>query len=362
VAMPSTRDIDRTRADIGPWLARQLGVAAVDVDSVSFPKAGFSNETMFLHAHWQDGDRECDEELVLRIEPTSHQLFVKPDALFQANMMKALARHPGTPVPRVWFTESDTSIVGAPFFVMERSHGRIPADVPSYHAKGWTSELSPDEVSRLSDSGIEALAALHRIDWRDGFNFLDRGRAGHAWESYLDELTQFYEWSASSRVFDTEMLHNAYRYVVDHPPTEPAEGIVWGDARVGNMMFSEDQQVVAMFDWETATLGPPGVDLGWWLMFEEFLSDAQGVPRLTGAPDRAEIVSRYERASGRVIPDIDYYELLACVVMSVINSRLGMLLVQDHGMSDARGGAFARRTIHMADRLLTRIRDPRGQA
>jgi aminoglycoside phosphotransferase (APT) family kinase protein len=353
--MPSRRDIDRTRVDVGAWLARKLGVSEVFIDSVSFPKAGFSNETMFLQAHWIEGDRQRDEDLVLRIEPTSHQLFVKPDALMQAAMMSALARHPGTPVPRIWFVESDPTIVGAAFFVMERSRGRIPADVPSYHAKGWVSELTPHEVSRLSDSGIEALAALHRIDWRDGFDFLDRGRSGRAWEAYLEELTQFYEWSASSRIFDTDVLDNAYRYVVEHAPAEAAEGIVWGDARVGNLMFDDDLRVVAMFDWETATLGPAGIDLGWWLMFEEFLSEAQGVPRLAGAPDRAEIIRRYEKASGTVIADIDYYELLACVVMSVINSRLGLLLVKDHGMADAQGGAFARRTIHMADRLVARL-------
>jgi hypothetical protein len=91
-------------------------------------------------------------------------------------------------------------------------------------------------------------------------------------------------------------------------------------------------------------------------MFEVFLSEAQGVSRLEGAPDRAEIIHRYERASGAVVADIDYYELLACVVMSVINSRLGMLLVSDHGMSVARGGAFARRTIQMADHLVAKLR------
>lgn len=181
MAMPNVRDIERTRAEVGAWLAARLGVGRVDIGAVSFPKAGFSNETIFLTAQWQDAGQAHTEDLVLRIEPTSHQLFVKPDALFQAAMMTALGEHEGTPVPRIWFTEPDASILGAPFFLMERTYGRIPADVPSYHVKGWVTELAPSQVSRLYDSGIAVLAALHRIDWRDGFEFLDQGRACRAW-------------------------------------------------------------------------------------------------------------------------------------------------------------------------------------
>ncbi len=347
MAMPSTRDVERTRAEVGAWLAGRLGVAHVDIGDISFPKAGFSNETLFLTASWT-ADGAHTAELVLRIEPTAHQLFVKPDALFQAAMMSALAGHDGTPVPKIWFTESDPAILGAPFFVMDRMHGRIPADVPSFHAKGWVSELAPEQVSRLYRSSLEALAAVHRIDWRDGFQFLDQGRAGRAWPSYLAELARWYEWSEPSRVFDADVLDDAYRYLTEHAPADPDEGVVWGDARVGNMVFDTDQSVVAMFDWETATLGPPGIDLGWWLMFEDFLGPAQGVARLAGAPDRAEMIALYERASGRSVPHIDYYQLLACVVMSLINSRLGMLLMRDHGMSDERAGEWARRTIGMA--------------
>lgn len=348
MAMPNARDVERTRADVGVWLAGRLGVEQVDIGEVSFPKAGFSNETLFLTARWSEGGMEHTAELVLRIEPTSHQLFVAPDALFQAAMMDALGRHEGTPAPRIWFTETDPAVVGAPFFVMERRHGHIPADVPSFHVKGWCTELAPDQRARMYDSAITSLVALHRIDWRDGFGFLDQGRDGRAWPAYLDELGHMYDWSADSRIFDTEVLDSAYRYLVDHTPDDTEERIVWGDARVGNMMFSDDQQVVAMFDWETATLGPPGIDLGWWLMFEDFLSEAQGVAKLAGVPGRAEIIKRYEQLSGRRIPHIDYYELLACVVMSVINSRLGDLLMRNHGMTDEAAGTWARRTIAMA--------------
>jgi aminoglycoside phosphotransferase (APT) family kinase protein len=215
--------------------------------------------------------------------------------------------------------------------------------------------LVPAQRSRLYDSAVDALVALHGIDWRDGFEFLDQGRAGRAWPAYLDELGRMYEWSAESRIFDADVLDAAYRYLLANAPDDTEERIVWGDARVGNLMFDDEQSVIAMFDWETATLGPPGIDLGWWLMFEDFLSEAQGVIRLDGIPDRAEIIARYEQRSGRTIAHIDYYELLACVLMSVINSRLGHLLMQNHGMSNERAGTWARRTVAMAGRRLAGV-------
>jgi aminoglycoside phosphotransferase (APT) family kinase protein len=355
MALPTTRDVESTRAAVASWLARRLGVGNVEVGGIAFPKAGFSNETLFLTAGWRDDAGEHREDLVLRIEPTAHQLFVRPDAMFQAAMMSALARHPGTPAPRIWFTETDPSILGAPFFVMERRHGHIPTDVPSFHVKGFTTELAPAQRSRLYDSSVDALVALHRIDWRDGFAFLDRGRAGRAWPAYLEELVRMYEWSADSRRFDADLLDRAYRYLLEHAPDDPEERIVWGDARVGNLMFDDDQQVVAMFDWETATLGPPGIDLGWWLMFEDFLCEAQGLTRLDGIPDRAEIIRRYEQRSGRQVKHVDYYELLACVLMSIINSRLGHLFMTSHGMPDEKAGVWARRTVAMAGRRLAAL-------
>jgi len=352
MAVRTGRDPDRLAAELAPWLAARLQVSGVEISQVTIPKAGYSNETIFFTAGWQADGEARRSELVVRIEPTSHQLFVKPDAMSQAAMMTALARHPGTPVPRVLFTEQDPSVLGAPFFVMQRLHGRTPADMPSWHQQGWTTELSPAQLSAMYDSGIRALAALHRIDWHDGFGFLARGRAGPAWPRYLDELDRWYQWSQPSRIFDADQLDAAYRHVRSNAPEESTESIVWGDARVGNMLFSSDLQVIAMFDWETATLGPPGIDLGWWLMFEDFLSDAQGVTKLPGTPDRAEIIRRYEQATGRVAEHVDYYELLACVVMSLINSRLGELLMRNHGMSAERAGEYARRTIRMASQRL----------
>ncbi len=43
------------------------------------------------------------------------------------------------------------------------------------------------------------------------------------------------------------------------------------------MMF-RDFEVVAVLDWEMASLGPPEVDLAWFLFFERFFSEGLGTP------------------------------------------------------------------------------------
>lgn len=346
------RDLEQTRSTVGEWLAGKLGVDKVEISDLSLPKAGYSNETIFLTAQWEQDGQTHREEQVLRIEPTGHQVFRQPDAIFQARMMDALGRHPGTPAPKILFTETDPMILGAPFFLMKRSYGRIPGDVPSWHKKGWTTELTEAEVAQLYDEGLRRLVELHRIDWHDGFEFLDQGRSGRALAAYLSELQETWEWCGSSRR-DPEELERAYRYLQDHAPDDRREGIVWGDARPGNLMYSEDLEVTAMLDWETATIGPPGIDLGWWLTFEEFLSEAQGFPRLAGVPDRDGIVARYEQISGHPEPDIDYYEMLACVVLALINSKLADSLIKNHGMTEEVAGEFARRCVRMATRHLS---------
>jgi aminoglycoside phosphotransferase (APT) family kinase protein len=102
---------------------------------------------------------------------------------------------------------------------------------------------------------------------------------------------------------------------------------------VGNLIFDDHLAVAAIVDWEGAALAPAGLDLGWWCMFEHYLSDAQAVARLEGIPGRPATIARYEELTGQGVPDIDYYELLAGLVFALINSRLFALLIAS-GQSD----------------------------
>ena len=90
-------------------------------------------------------------------------------------------------------------------------------------------------------------------------------------------------------------------------PSEPV--LLWGDARVGNIVFAPDLSVAAIIDWEFASIGPPKLDVAYWLTFEEFLTDASGIARLEGFPGAQSTVDYYCAHSGRQLPDLAYYEV-----------------------------------------------------
>ena len=123
-----TRDPVETAETLERWLRGRLDAESVTVSDLKVPKAGFSNETIVADVAWSDAAGKHDRAVVVRIEPTAHQLFVEPDALRQAQVMSTLAGH--VPVPPIWLTEDDPEVLGAPFFLMERVDGRIPGDVP----------------------------------------------------------------------------------------------------------------------------------------------------------------------------------------------------------------------------------------
>jgi aminoglycoside phosphotransferase (APT) family kinase protein len=140
--------------------------------------------------------------------------------------------------------------------------------------------------------------------------------------------------------------------VVRHRPATDAAVISWGDARPGNIIFGDDLSVVALLDWEGATIGPPEIDVGWWLMFEEFLCEAQGLTRLDGVPDRDATIARYQELSGRPVEEIRYYEILAGLVLALINSRLADLMIAGGRLEPAVAGEFVTRVTDMTARWL----------
>ena len=98
--------------------------------------------------------------------------------------------------------------------------------------------------------------------------------------------------------------------------------MIWGDARVGNVIFADDLSVAAVLDWEMATLGPIELDVAWWLMFEELQTGARGILRLEGIPGPDEPISLYEELSGRRLRDLNYYMTLDWLRLSLTRTRM----------------------------------------
>jgi aminoglycoside phosphotransferase (APT) family kinase protein len=350
---------DRVGEVLRAWLPLRLaptGASAFDISEFTAPPAGHSGKTAFFTASWIDRSGASHaEDLVLRTQADDHQLFTMPDAPRQADVMQLLGAH-GLPVPDVIGIERDARVLGSPFYLMRRARGRTPSDVPSWHKRGWTVDLSSDERGLLCDNGLRALVDVHRVDDPETIQFLrGDGDANHSGlQRYLDKLSGWYDWCRADLAVGADTLDRALGVILSSAPDTDAETVVWGDARVGNMCFGDDLSVVALFDWETAGTGPPDIDLGWWLMFERFLCESLGFTRLPGVPDDDELVRRYLAFGGTLTGDIAYYQLVAAFVLSLINNRLARLLVRD-GLDAITAQSYPRTSVALVQRYLDRL-------
>jgi aminoglycoside phosphotransferase (APT) family kinase protein len=297
-------------APLAAWLAGQLS-AAVEISDLERPAVGQSNDTVLFTATWTHASQPHRERLVLRRQATANQIFREPDVIREARVLQGLAAASRVPVPEVRWCETDPAVLGAPFFVMAEVPGRVPAGRPSIHTVGWLPTLTTRERERLWTSAMETLVAVHEVDWQRSHGFL-LGDDGHGatLDAHVDRLADWYAWSTAGRGF--AVTDAALAFLVEHRSEVRAAppALVWGDARVGNMIFGDEHTVVAAIDWEVASIGPPAIDVAHWLFFDDFATDACDIAPLPGWPDRATTVARYETLAGRALDDLEFYELM----------------------------------------------------
>jgi aminoglycoside phosphotransferase (APT) family kinase protein len=320
---PTERSIEKTRDDLARWLAGRIPDARdIEIRSLGGPEeTGFSSDTLLFDFTWTENGARRVEPVVVRLEPSGFPVFPSYEIAWQYKLMDGL-RGVGVPTPRMLWLEEDPSCLGARFYVMERVEGRIPPDRPPYHMDGWMLQAAPAERASLWRSGIEAMACVHRADWRAlGFGFLDRPEFG---KTGIDQQLGYYErylaWALGSDRHST--CERAMKWLRANQPSEEPVRLCWGDARIGNMIF-RDGKCVAVLDWEMATLGNPAEDLAWYMYLDRHHCEGIGVPRLEGFPSREETVAQWENLTGLDgRSTLDYYEIFAGLRFAAIMVRV----------------------------------------
>jgi aminoglycoside phosphotransferase (APT) family kinase protein len=326
--VPDQRDPELTRTLLESWLRGRLpGAADIAVRDVQTPaNNGFSAETLMFGASWREPDGSArDERLVAKVAPTGFQIFPEPRFSEQFRLLQILAGT-GIAVPPVHWHEPDESVLGAPFYVMSRIDGQVPADMPPYHQAGWLTVASPAEREQVWWSGVSVLAQVHALSVGAlGLEFVDQTRYGPTGlQQRLAYYQHFLDWAYAGSV---PTVQAALDWLREHRPPERADPVLlWGDARIGNIIFSGGE-VAAVLDWEMATLGQPEEDLAWFLLLDRHHSEGIGAARLAGFPDAAQTLQRYEQLTGRTLQDMAYYEVLSAAKFAVVMARIGQLFI-----------------------------------
>lgn len=315
--------LESVRKGLTGWLETQWKDATeLEVSGMRKPEVGASNETLFFNVQWRENGESRAQAMVARLGVTSGpQVFQVYDLAMQYRIFDILG-NTDVLVPRLYGYEGDESVVGAPFYLMGRLEGRLPTENPPYHAEGWLPECTPDERAQIWKSGIDAFSRIHRLDWKSlGFGFLDRPNRGETpLDQELDFYREFYDWTRQGR--SHALCEEAAQWLEANKPQGPEPvGVVWGDAKLGNMIF-QGTECVGLFDWELAHLGNPMDDVAGYLMLDRCLCEGIGIPRLSGFLSRDETVAYWEKVSGMKAVNFEYYEFLAYYRFSVIMYRI----------------------------------------
>ena len=325
---PWQRNLEQDGRKFEAWLRRQLpGASDLALTPLVAPtSSGFSNETLLCEATWREAGAARRESLVVRIQPTGYQVFPEYDMGLQFRTMQLLAKT-DVPVPRVlWLETQDDSIFGAPFYVMAKVEGRVPTDQPPYHVGGWMTEIPPAERRAIFLGGFEAMARIHQLDLdATGFGFLRRPELGaNGLEQELAYYERYLEWAGAGR--EQPIAEAAFGWLRKNQPTGEPEGLVWGDARIGNIIF-DGTRLAAVLDWEMVTCGSPEKDIGWAVFLDRHHSEGLGAPRLEGFPSYDECMAYYESRTGHRVTHLHYYQVFAGFRFSVVMMRIAQQLL-----------------------------------
>lgn len=322
------RDLEETAQRLRAWLAGQLRMPAQSfrVEGLEAPLGtGFSSDTLLCELVRTDVPGETREGLVVRLQPEEAIIFPDSDVGLQRRVLQML-EPTEVPVPRVRWYEEDRSVLGTPFYVMDRVEGEIPSDSPPMHEEGWIAEqLSPEQREQVWWSGLQAMCEVHRLDWKTlGFDFLlEPERGPTPLTQQLDYYEDFFAWGMPRQRHPD--IAAAMKYLQDNRPAEDQIALCWGDSRLANQIFS-GQKCVAVLDWEMVRVGDPVQDLAWWLASDRCFSEGLDLPRLEGLPGRDETISHWEKATGFSAKDFEYYEILALTRFSMQMARVGQYM------------------------------------
>jgi aminoglycoside phosphotransferase (APT) family kinase protein len=282
--------------------------------------AGYSNITLFV-------DRG-EQRMVMRRPPSGNLLPSAHDVLREFRFISALQGQ--ARVPRPVASCDDLSVIGAPFYLMERMDGtEIRETIPAAYD-------NPEGRRKMAVDMVKALVEIHAADWRS------RGLTAPPGSYVQRQLNRWQkQWTLTRpRTRSLPGLDRVSAWLEAHVPEESETVIAHGDYKIDNVMFDfAEPRVVAILDWELATLGDAISDVGWLMntwgdRIQAVLAGADpnaAPPPVTtreGFPETEELAALYTEMSGRKLDGLKFYRVLGSFKGAVISEGIHMRYIE----------------------------------
>jgi aminoglycoside phosphotransferase (APT) family kinase protein len=299
-----TTPVGADPAVVGPYLAGVLDDERWRSVSVDLIAAGMSNLTYVV----TPAGGSAEDAVILRRPPTGAVLATAHDMAREHRVISALGPT-AVPVPRTLHLCTDESVLGAPFYVMERVVGlHVVREFPA----GYADE--PAQRRAIGERLVDVLADLHSVDYA-AVGLGEFGRPEGFAARQVRRWTK--QWEAT-RDRDRPGLDALAARLAETVPGGQRSSVVHGDYRLDNCLLDPDEpgRIKAVLDWEMSTLGDPLTDLGMMFVYwpeagEERASMLSPVTTLEGFPTRREVAGRYAQRTGADLSDLNWYVAFA---------------------------------------------------
>jgi len=297
--------------NLAPYLKDKLNLTGKTLEIIQY-KGGYSNLTYMI--------RIGGQEMVLRRPPLGKKISKAHDMVREFRILQALQKAGYTKIPKPILCCEDESVIGVPFFIMDKAEGLILRNrIPDGHT------LSPEYFHQLSMNTIDVLTELHQLELKES-GLQQMGKP----EGYV--YRQVHGWSeryTNAKTDEIPEMEQVIEWLKTHMPQRENIGFIHNDFKYDNLVLkgTDDPTIAAVLDWEMATVGDPLMDLGTSLAYwaeegDPAIMKEFNLTHPIGNFSRAEVISYYASKSKLNLDNILFYYVFGLFKVGVIAQQI----------------------------------------
>lgn len=299
------------------FASKLTGAKRVEIRDLHQPSAGWSAEAFIFHVHWESAIGKQQKGFAIRKQTKGGLMPESRNFYHQFKFLDILSKNSDLPVPGVYWYEADESILGGPFFVMDKLTGN--SYVP-WSKEGREFFRKAHEEGEIPVQFVQYLAKLHLLDYHAaGFTkdlIEPKGEYGFI-EDKLEELEEMYY---RYQISPDPVMVDALEWLKAHKMPAQRYSLIHNDYRTGNLLYHQ-HEITGILDWEAAEIGDPLADVAYVCA----ISNRMDSPLMCYLLDRDMFLETYSKLTGLKVEEkvLHYYEVFHQVRFVLISQSAG---------------------------------------